>query len=179
MNSLWGAGSFGPNRPEANNNLNNGCLLVWSMKTIKNTFLQYKPFFFPPQNIQPTSWSLALGFLWLLYLPEMLSFSVAQWKGWKLIQIHDSESEKFTIKELFFLSLLRARTHFSQAQLICCCWYKQVSNVSSSGKEWINLTSQYETPMKALVQWGVSVHYSEWTWLEHLWISDNNVKLIE
>lgn len=23
MNSLWGAGSFGPNRPEANNNLNN------------------------------------------------------------------------------------------------------------------------------------------------------------
>lgn len=47
----------------------------------------------------------------------------------------------------------------------------------SSGKEWVNLTSRYETAMKAPVWCGVSVHDLEQTWLRHLWASDNNVKL--
>lgn len=157
--------------------------IILVCETHKLFFFYSTNLFFPPQTSnQPFSWSLASGFLWLLYLREILSFSDAQWNGWKLClkELYSTwfRISKFTIKELFS-SLLRARTTFSKAQLLsaaadtCKCQMSQVLAES------INASGQYETRMAALVSCGVSVHHLERTWPEHLCISDNNVKLIE
>lgn len=140
MNSLWGASSFDPNRPEATNNLNN-----WvSVRTIKNIFLQYKPVFSPPPNIQPTSWSLASGFLWLLYLWEIFSLSGAQWKLWsKELFSTWFTICKFTIKELFLESaeskdecFHRLSSHLLlliQASVKCLKFWQRVSKPDQPG----------------------------------------------